>query len=513
MSEVNNAAVSWLDSQADNVQGIAPALERPRDLPSSLPPVDPFSAEMLPESIRAYVMDVAHRQQSAPEYCAVVALVGLAGVVGRKVLMRPKRYDDWTITPNLWGALIGGPSSMKSPALKAMRFPLDAIEAELRAEHESALAQHATDAEILEMERQAAKRRAKKKAEKGDREGARDELAQVDDLDEPSESPPRLIVNDASVEALGERLNENPNGLTLVRDELSGWLAKMQQEEHATDRAFYLECFNGDGRYTYDRIGRGTVAIENCTLSMVGGIQPAKIAPLVRGVAKGTDDDGLIQRFQLAVWPDQPKRWQWVDQAPSAQAKEQYRQVFYALNAMSFETEDGEPPAWRFTEDAQAEFITWMEELHATARSGDLPPAMESHLLKMPKTVCTLALLFALVDGEQGEVGHASTCRALAWAEFLRSHAERLYSTVTGSQIAGAHLIFQRRDKLPQTFSYRDVRRKQWAGLSGIEEVREAIETLEDHHYVRRFEMPSDTGRPKTVFHWHPSLAPREVES
>lgn len=485
----------------------AEPMEPPRTLPSSLPPVESFSPEMLPEAIRDYVMDVAQRQQSAPEYCAIVTLVGLAGVVGRKVLMHPKRYDDWTVTPNLWGALIGGPSSMKSPAIKAMRFPLDAIEKELREQHEATLAQHADDAEIVEMERQAAKQRAKKKAGEGDRDGARAELAKVTNLDEPSESPPRLIVNDASVEALGERLKENPNGLTLVRDELSGWLAKMQREEYASDRAFYLECFNGDGRYTYDRIGRGTIAIENCTLSIIGGIQPAKIAPLVRGI-----DDGLIQRFQLAVWPDQPKDWQWVDRAPSAQAQDQYQQVFFTLHAMTFETEDGEPPAWRFNDQAQVEFITWMEELHAETRRGDLPPALESHLLKTPKTVCALALLFALVDGEQGEVGHASTCRALAWAEFLRSHTERLYSAVTGSQVAGAHLVYQRRAQLPQPFTVRDVRRKQWAGLANVEEVREAIEVLEDHHHLRRFEVPAETGRPKTIFYWHPSLAPQEGE-
>ncbi|MHA3026741.1 YfjI family protein [Chromohalobacter israelensis] len=507
-----DTGTAWLDSRADSAE-IDTVMPSPRPLPDSLPPVVPFDPEMLPGAIRDYVMDVAQRQQSAPEYCAVVALVGLAGVVGRKVLMRPKRYDDWTVTPNLWGSIIGGPSSMKSPAIKAMRFPLDAIEAELRREHEVALAQHADDAEIVEMERQAAKQRAKKKAKEGDREGARTELAKVASLEDLPESPPRLIVNDASVEALGERLNENPNGLTLVRDELSGWLAKMQQEEYASDRAFYLECFNGDGRYTYDRIGRGTVAIENCTLSIIGGIQPAKIAPLVRGVAKGTDDDGLIQRFQLAVWPDQPKRWQWVDRAPSAQAKERYRQAFYALHAMAFETEDGEPPAWRFTEEAQAVFIAWMEELHADARSGDLPPALESHLLKMPKTVCALALLFALVGGEQGEVGYAATCRALAWSDFLRSHTERLYSAVTGSQVAGAHLIYQRRTKLPNPFTVRDVRRKQWAGMASVEDVREAIEVLEDHHHVRRFEVPAETGRPKTIFYWHPSLAPEEGES
>lgn len=40
----------------------------------------------------------------------------------------------------------------------------------------------------------------------------------------------------------GRLLNDRPNGLTLVHDEPSGWLAKLQQQEHAVDRAFYPEC-------------------------------------------------------------------------------------------------------------------------------------------------------------------------------------------------------------------------------------------------------------------------------
>ncbi|SDN62224.1 YfjI family protein [Vreelandella arcis] len=488
------------------------SVEPPKKLPTSLPPVEPFNPAMLPDAIRGYVMDVAHRLQAAPEYCAVVALVSLSGILGHKVLMRPKRYDDWTVTPNMWGALVGGPSSMKSPALKAMRFPLDDIEKELRKEHEAILTQHAIAAEIIEMERKAAKQRAQKKANEGNRDGAHAELAQLAQIEEVSISSPRLIVNDATVEALGERLNENPNGLLLFRDELSGWLAKMQQQEHASDRAFYLECFNGDGRYTYDRIGRGTIIIESCTLSIIGGIQPSKIAPLVQGVTNGSDDDGLIQRFQLAVWPDPPKQWKWIDRAPSKQAKEQYRQSFYALHAMTFETADGESPSWQFSDQAQSEFIKWMQKLHVEARSGDLLPVMESHLLKMPKTVCALALLFVLIEGEHGEVGYDSTCRALAWADFLRSHAERLYSAVINSHVTGALLIHKRRDKLPNPFTVRDVHRKQWSGLTRVEDVKDAIDVLVEHLYIHGLSVPAETGRPKLVFYWHTSIAPVEEQ-
>ncbi|WP_336274632.1 YfjI family protein [Vreelandella indica] len=483
----------------------------PLALPKGLPPVIPFSPEMLPLGIREHTMDTAYRLQAAPEYCAVVALTCLSAVLGRKVLIGPKQYDDWTVTANLWGALIGGPSSMKSPVLKAMRFPLESIEQELRDQHAATLARYNNEAEICDMERQAAKQRAKKKAKDGDRSGALAELEKVDIFEEPSSSSPRLIVNDATVEALGEKLNENPNGLLLFRDELTGWLSKMQREEYASDRAFYLECWNGDGRYTYDRIGRGTVAIEHCTLSIIGGIQPSKIAPIVRGATTGSDDDGLVQRFQLSVWPDPNPKWKWVDQAPCKQSKEKYRQAFYALHNLHFETEDDEPPIWKFSDEAQPIFIEWMEELHSTVKKGDLSPVMESHLLKMPQTICSLALLFALIEGEQDEIGHDSTCRALAWAKFLTSHAERLYSAVTCSHVAGAILIHKRRDKLPNPFTARHVHRKQWTGLTSSEDVKEAIQLLEEHKYVNPITTTADTGRPTIFFYWHTSMAPKEA--
>ncbi|WP_375632844.1 DUF3987 domain-containing protein, partial [Bartonella sp. AA74HLJMH] len=88
------------------------------------------------------------------------------------------------------------------------------------------------------------------------------------------------IVNDVSVEKLGELLKENPRGLLMVRDELAGFLANLERKEYQSDRAFYLTAFNGDDQFTYDRIERGTIFIPYVTLSMIGGIQPSRIIPL-----------------------------------------------------------------------------------------------------------------------------------------------------------------------------------------------------------------------------------------
>ena len=113
-------------------------------------------------------------------------------------------------------------------------------------------------------------------------------------------------------------------------------------------------------------VGRGTIPIENCTLSIIGGIQPARIAPLVRGASTGISDDGLIQRLQLTVWPDDIGSWKWTDRHPDAAARERYETAFRDLHdfARKFET----PAIFGFSNPAQEMFKQWMTEIQTEAR-------------------------------------------------------------------------------------------------------------------------------------------------
>jgi hypothetical protein len=49
---------------------------------STLPRVERFIPELLPVAIRDYVMDIADRQQSPPDFVAVSAICAIAAVVG-----------------------------------------------------------------------------------------------------------------------------------------------------------------------------------------------------------------------------------------------------------------------------------------------------------------------------------------------------------------------------------------------------------------------------------------------
>jgi len=127
----------------------------------------------------------------------------------------------------------------------------------------------------------------------------------------------------------------------------------------------------------------------------------------------------------------------------------------------------------------------------------------------MPKTVAALALIFELVDGGRDAIGSVATARALDWADYLRSHAARLYSAGSVMAENGARLIIERRAQLPESFTPRDVQRRAWAGLADREAVATAIELLVAAGYCREMlSAPSPAGgRPSVGYVWNPRIS------
>lgn len=470
-------------------------------LPEGLPPAMSWDDELLPESLRGYVRDVADRTQCPPDFVAVSLIVAISATVGRKRTIHPKQRDDWEVVPNQWGCIIGRPSAMKSPALKQALRPLAGLEDRERDKHRAALLEHKAASDILELERKAAKEKAKKLMTDGKRDAAMSAIAELaGDLAEPNAR--RYIVNDATIEKLGELLNENPNGLLLVRDELGGWLATLQTEDGAVGRAFYLECFDGSGSFVYDRIGRGTIHIQSCCLSLIGGIQPSRIAPLVRSAVTGDMDDGLVQRLQLAVWPDDDRAWVLVDRWPNQAARERMEAVFELLDQMP----DEPRRSLHFAPDAQELFNAWYTEHMLEIRSGEAHPALQAHFMKMPQTIAGLALLFQLIEADAETVGVEATARALDWADYLKSHAGRLYGAAINAPLMGAKLILERKNKLPEPFTPREVCLKGWAGLDSMGSVNEALAVLAEHRVVIGYEVNGQSGgRPSKRYVWRRS--------
>jgi putative DNA primase/helicase len=486
----------------------------PQPLPEGLLPVPAFDDRLLPESFRPWLSDVAERTQCPPEYAAVGVVVAMSSLVGRSCGIRPKRHDDWTVIPNLWGGVVGPPSSMKTPALTEALRPLHRLAHRAREDYERRIEGHAAMLAEAKARRTVVDIKMKKAAKvSADMTELRAEYMQAADPDEPNER--RYIVNDATVEKLGELLNENPRGLLHFRDELTGWLANLERDGHENDRAFFLEAWNGAGRYTYDRIGRGTLHIEAPCVSMLGGIQPGPLARYLRATVRGgIGDDGLMQRFQLLVYPDPPATWQNIDRWPDTDGRNRAFEVFERIDALTAERlaaegNDRGIPFLHFDADAQELSDQWRETLMARIRGGHEHAAIEAHLAKYQSLLPSLALLFHLSDaGAPGPVALVSTQRAAAWCDLLESHARRVYSIVTAENFHAARALLHklRSGALGSSFTQRDVYRARWSGLADRELVAEALETLEDYGWVRRTVTAETGGRPRTEYTAHPSL-------
>jgi putative DNA primase/helicase len=385
----------------------------PEEITATLPPVPPFDERLLPKVMRAWVSDIAERMQCPVEYLAVGAMVAAGAVVGNRIGVQPKQLDTgWVEVPNVWGAIVGRPGLMKTPALAQVLAPLRRLERDALNAFTATRAQFEIDRMTYEA--------AKKQIEAHIKKGATILPGQLPVLPEEPQ-PPRYLLNDATYQKLGAVLGGNPHGLLVFQDEMSGLLMRLDSDGQEAARAFYLEAWNGQQSYTFDRIERGTVRIPRLCFSLLGGLQPSKLREYLRSaVYGGKGDDGLAQRLQMLVFPDISANWVQVDRLPDLAAATTADAMFDRLAALDPVVLGARQhfldaiPVFGFAEDAQVLFNSWWSKLENGMRSSENHPALESHISKYRKLVPALALLDHLahfVDGEHLFRSNVNGCR------------------------------------------------------------------------------------------------------
>ncbi|WP_395750013.1 DUF3987 domain-containing protein [Prosthecobacter sp.] len=490
---------------------------RPLPLGAALPPVKPFDTAWLPAPFRPWIADIAERMQCPPEFPAVAAMAALSSIAGRRFCIQPKEKDDsYTEFPHLWAMLIGSPSLMKSPAMQAVMRPLRELEKMVSKEHEAEVGQRQANEIEARMKRGALEAAARKAAKNGE---AFDYSQLVESVG--GEPPPlrRFIVNDASIEALGEVLRDNPTGTLLYQDELAGLFALLEKDGNQSLRAFLLQAWSGKEGYTFDRIGRGRRYVEACALSLLGSIQPGVIAAHVReanGHSAGAD--GFLQRFSLMVWPDVNPHWQDVDRPLCRDAEWEASDVFHAFENVTtaqllkngVQTNRDNIPTFHFAPDAQELFNDWRRVLELRLRSGVMTPAIEAHLGKYRKLVPALALLIHVAEQPSGGVTLSALQRAISFADCLESHAHRVFLSARVAESDAVRTLLKKlcdgSAGLPEEFKVRNVRNKNWSGLTRTEDAESACELLAEHRWLIATVKPAGAhgGRPTTTYHLNP---------
>jgi putative DNA primase/helicase len=440
------------------------------------------------------------------DYPAVVAVLCLAGVTARRARVQPKLQDkSWIVVPNLWGGIVAPPGLMKSPVINAITRPLREIEKLWRTQYASEVCDYQDQKERIEIQQSAWREMAKAAMKKG-----KDAPIRPDDsITEPI--CPRLVTQDATFERLHEIMRDNPAGVLLIYDELSGWLAALDKFGRESDRGFFLSAWNGDTAYTVDRIGRGSIHVDACCVSILGGIQPARLKNyLSDALQDGPNNDGLFQRFQVLVYPDVLQKWRYVDREPNQSAELTAQHVYDRLARM----ETDQPMYLRFAPDAQELFVAWLTDLEQQVRTFGTHMALVSHLANYRSLMPSLAALFELTDtdGNNGAISLEHAQQAAAFCEYLSSHSRRIYSMIVSPERQAAAALgcrivggWKRAEGL---FTVRDVYRNEWQGLSTVEAVRQVLPILEDANWIRPVlpEPKAGGGRPTELYALNPRI-------
>lgn len=528
------------------------------DLPNVMS-IDPDS--MLPAPLSVWVKDSAHRMGCPPDYIAATLILSLSTVIGASCVVKPKKYDDWTIVPNLWGMIVGSPSQKKSPAIAAGLKPL---------EHLVSIEKEKYDKELDEYEKEESIREARKKALKDAiNKAARDELKpkvknnkyinnecdEPNDDDEALQNPkntdtiigndvfsqtpeelqkqlnefeanePRAPIhrryksNDATIEMLGQLLQDNTKGLLVNRDELIGQISSWDKKGNEADRPFFLEAWNGSNSFNTDRIGRGSIHIPNLCLCLFGGTQPDKLKAFLEKTSDALSNDGAIQRFQVMVYPD-PVEFKWVDKVPNIKAKEQVIKIFEELSdfdpiKLGATIDDfAKIPYFRFSDDAQEYFIHWTGVLHTVKIAKEQNPLIEQHLAKFDKLYSSLALIFHLVmtvcNIKSNGISKDAALYAERWCVYLESHARRCYALLDDDGARAAQLLATKiKDKkLSDGFKANDIKRKNWRHLNTPNLISLALNHLECNGWIKSQEIPTTVkgGRPTISYFINPRI-------
>jgi hypothetical protein len=255
------------------------------DLPSDRLEWQAFPVSLLPDPMGTFVAEAAEAMGTDPAFVALPLLASVAAAIGNTRRIRPR--PEWQEPPVLWCGVVAESGSMKTPAAdKSLRFVRDRQRAAF-AEHRAALAEF----NQLLREHDAARRKSKT----------------ADAADAP-ERPvaERLVVDDVTIEGLSKIVEQNPRGVLLDRDELSGWFDfdRYSGGRGGAEVGRWLSIYNA-GPLTSDRAGRDVSYSPSAAVSIAGGIQPKTLA---RAVGSRHVDNGLLQRFILAAPPQRVKQ-------------------------------------------------------------------------------------------------------------------------------------------------------------------------------------------------------------
>jgi hypothetical protein len=344
----------------------------------------PFPMVALPPVLRRFVQEAAEALGVAPECVATTVLGTCAAAIGNTCRIRLKK--SWTEPCVIWAITLMESGSLKSPAYHAAVEPLHAMQRLWVEQYEQAQKDFRKAKALYEAEAVGWKQT----------DGYRGESAPSEPL-EPK--PVDLFAHDTTVEALVGLLANNPRGVALTRDELSGFFSSFGAYKggRGGDEAAYLEFYNAKP-WKVNRAGGRRLYAHHTALSIYGTCQPAVFRNLIGLTGHGANqvENGLASRFLIAAPESRPQRW--VDD--KAFDPQPYHHLVAKLASIPMSQDaDGrhQPADIDLSPEAAARFHPFVTEHGAYTETIENAPT-RFHYRKLAGYAARLALIFYLCD-------------------------------------------------------------------------------------------------------------------
>jgi len=459
---------------------------------------EPFPTVHLPEPIRTMVEDGADAIGCDAAYIALPTLAALASAIGNTRRLRLKR--TWHEPAILWAAVVGESGTAKSPAMALALQWTKARQDEAVRTHKAAMSDYQHAEQLHAVRHKAWLQRAGHATEPGP--------------DGPPEAPlrptcERTWTDDATTEALVALLSENPRGLLLATDELSGWFQRMDRYTGGKggDAAKWLEMFGGRS-VVVDRKGSGFVHVPRAAVSVVGSIQPAI---LQRSVGDTNRENGLLARLLLAHPPRRAREW--TDRDLDERTVEAVGAVYARLYGLAMDTNhDGQhnPRTVILTPEARRRFVAFYNAHNAeqVALDGDEAAAWS----KLEGYAARFALILHLTRWAAGEpidpdaVDEPSMEAGIALVEWFGREALRVYGRFSEAEGERAYReLIELIERKGGAITVRELLMARRSRYAKAEDATDALDGLihDGLGEWERVEQGPDGGRPTKRFRLH----------
>jgi putative DNA primase/helicase len=353
----------------------------------------------MPDLLANRIHDIAKIISAPPEYAYTSIMIMIAVAIGTKLGLRPKRNnDDYFICSLLWGLNIGETGTKKTPVQHLCMQKLNSLNLELFEECQKAIS--AFKKQKSKLEKQIA--RIQNGHDSADAmAGLIDQLQDLLDNEPAIES---IVINDGTKEALQKDTGHSKNGILFEMDEIAELFEQIDASKNGY-RQYLLTSWNGVLPRRSSRVGTGHNNVTRTFISILGGIQPDKLALFMKNGKPKYGSDGFISRFQMAFLPT-PLRSEYKDEKGNAEYEEQLNDVIEFMFKWKPE-DDPNYSSYRnykdllsisFDEEAQLIFAEWTQALDNRIFDKKDSARLRDHLNKYDALMGKIALIYHVIE-------------------------------------------------------------------------------------------------------------------